>query len=438
MLRRLVGVAMTSVAAAALAMVAASFLAHRLGPVGMGEYQGVVRWASIWMIVGMLAFPQASSYYSARAEPRLVRLLVGNSLRSSFAQSFCLIVGGYLIAPYLFRSPNGLLGARIYLLCIPTNLVITYLAHIAIGRLDTHTFNVLRLIQAATFVVVVFPLALVLPTSVAPLTAAIAAAGAAVVYTLVTFRKRSELGMDGNWALWRRTAAYGLVAYPGIVGRELSLFVDQLLIWILLPSQSLGFYAAAASGASVTSVASAAFFYLAQPETQNVLPGAVGEAGARMSRLTVILLLPLAIVLSLIMPWAIPIVYGPLFLPAIAAAQLLCFAGAIDGLVVSLAGAALGTGRPVINTGVQIASVATEVVLVLALVPHFGITGAAVATLVAYSTCAVALAIAISRPLGISPSRFVIPELEDLRLMSRMLRAMSLKVASSVGVSRNG
>jgi len=337
------------------------------------------------------------------------------------------MVGGYLIAPHLFLSPNGLLGARIYLLCIPANLVITYLAHVAIGRLDTHTFYVLRLIQASTFVVMVFPLALILPTSVAPLTSAVVAAGVALVYTLVTFRRRNELGARGNWALWRKTASYGLIAYPGVVGRELSLFVDQLLISILLPTQSLGLYAAAASGASITGVASAAFFYLAQPETQNVLPSATGATGARMSRLTLVLLLPLAIVLSVIMPWAIPVVYGRSFQPAINAAQILCFAGALDGLVVTLGGAALGAGRPAINTGVQIASVATEIIFVLALVPHFGITGAAIATIVAYTTGAAALIIAISRPLGIGPLRFVIPDLEDLRFLYGRWRALSLK-----------
>jgi O-antigen/teichoic acid export membrane protein len=431
MVRRLVGVGLTSVVTAALALVAASVLAHRLGPTGMGDYQSVVRWASIWMIFGMLGFPHASSYYAARVDESRIGRLVGNSIKTALAQSAILMMGGYLIAPYLFRSQASLVGARILLLYLPLNLVITNLAHIAIGRLNTRVFNTFRLLQAAAFLTVVAPLVMIIPTAVAPLAAVVVAAAIAVGYLLLVFYRKHELQFTGDGALLRSTAYYGIQAYPGVVGRELNLYVDQLLISVLLPIPFLGLYAAAVSAAGVISVASAAFFYLAQPEAQNSAPDAVGESSARMCRLTVASLVPLAVVLGLAMPAIVPLVYGSAFKVAVPAAQILCAAAAIDGLIAALAGVALGSGRPLLSTIAQGSAVCVEVALVIALLPTFGIAGAAVASVLSYTACAGILVIALSRGLRVSPARFLVPDRQDLRLVIEMLRRLPARRKAS-------
>jgi O-antigen/teichoic acid export membrane protein len=429
MVRRLVGVGFTSVVTAVLAMVAASILAHRLGPTGMGEYQSVIRWTSIWMILGMFGFAHASSYFAARSSDERVRELVGNSVITTIPQSAFLLVFGYLIAPYLFRTPGALFGSRIFLLYIPINLLLTNFAHIVIGRLDTRAFNLFRLLQAGVFVAVAVPVVLVVPTSATPLGSTVIAAGVALVFLILLLQNRKQLRLKGDAKLWKLTAAYGMKAYPGVISRELNLYVDQLLISLLLLTRFLGLYAAAASAASVLSVASSAFFYLAQPETQNAAPGTAAESSARMSRMTVAFLAPLAIVLSLIMPIALPIVYGGAFAPAVAAAQILCFAGALDGVIAVLAGSALGSGRPILSTIAQTGAMTVKIVLVVTLLPRFGISGAAGASLVAYLGCTGFLVMAMSRRTGISPLRYLIPDRGDLRLILDTLRHMPLRGA---------
>jgi O-antigen/teichoic acid export membrane protein len=424
MLRRLAGVGITSVVAAALAMIAAGVLAHRLGPSGTGEYQSVIRWASIWMILGMFGFAHASSYFASHADDARIRTLVGNSIKTTFAQSTILVIGGYLIGPYIFRTPNSLLGARVFLIYIPLNLLITNLAHIAVGGLNTRVFNTLRLLQAVAFLTIVIPLVLVDPTSVAPLIATVVAATVALAYLLFAFNKSHQIQLKTDGALWKSTAAFGIKAYPGVVGRELNLFVDQLLISVLLPTRFLGLYAAAVSATSVVSVATSAFFYLAQPETQNASPSEVAQSTATMSRLTVACLVPLAVALVIAMPIVLPLVYGDAFKPAVTAAQILCLAGALDGIVVTLAGAALGLGRPLLSTVAQVGSVGLEVALVLILLPSIGIAGAAFASVVAYGMCAIFLVFALARLLKIAPSRLLVPTRRDVSLLSELLRQL--------------
>ena len=426
MLRRLVGVGAISVITAIMALAAASVLAHRLGPTGMGEYQSVNRWASVWMIVGMLGFAHASSYFAAHSSDTEVKALIGNSVRIAIAQSTFLVVGGYLIAPYLFRTQSGLFGARLFLLYIPINLLITNFAHIVIGRLDTRTFNVFRLLQAATFVAVVVPVVLVVPTSATPLGSTVIAGAIALAFLTLVLHRRRQFGLKGDAKLLRLTAAYGMKAFPGVISRELNLYIDQLLISLLLPTRFLGLYAASVSAASVLSVASSAVFFLAQPEAQNAAPSTAAESSAKMSRITVAFLAPLAIGLSLIIPIALPLVYGGAFVPAVAAAQILCFAGAVDGVNAALSGTALGSGRPILSTIAQTSGMAVEIVLVVTLLPRFGIFGAAIASLTAYLACAGFLVISLSRRTGVSPLRYIIPGRDDYQLILAMIRRRSL------------
>jgi len=417
MIKRLLGVGLTSVVTAVLALIAVSIVARRLGPTGTGEYQSVIRWTSIWMVLGMLGFAQASSYFASRVKDEHIRTLVGNAIRTTLAQSAFVVVAGYFIAPYVWRSSATVLSARIFLIYVPLNLVTTCLALIALGRLDTRVFNTFRLIQGAGFAGIVATLILIKPSSAAPLAATVVAACFALAYLLLVFRERSQLGIGWGAPLWKSTAKYALLASPGLVGRELSLFVDQLLISLLLPTHFLGLYAAGVSAASVIGIASAAVFYLAQPEVQNSAPGTAAETSAIMSRLTVAVLLPMAIILTILMPLAVPIVYGPAFAAAVGPAQILCFAAATDGVVAAVAGGALGTGRPLLGTVAQVGAVAVEVTLVLVLLPRIGLAGAAVASLIAYGTSGAFLVMTLSRALRIPPRRFVIPTSRDLRLI---------------------
>jgi O-antigen/teichoic acid export membrane protein len=98
-----------------------------------------------------------------------------------------------------------------------------------------------------------------------------------------------------------------------------------------------------------------------------------------------------AVPLALAAPFVIPLLYGPAFLPAVPAAQLLCVGLVGEGLGGVVTAFLYGTGRPGLNSMATAAGLATTVCLDLLLIPRHGLLGAAIASCAAYAVTTVAL-----------------------------------------------
>ncbi len=99
--------------------------------------------------------------------------------------------------------------------------------------------------------------------------------------------------------------------------------------------------------------------------------------------------------------WAVPLIFGSAFAPSATVLALLMPASCALVLFSALSPLVAAVGSTWALTGICLASGLTNVVADLALVPRYGIVGAALATIIAYATSAVLVLVFVRRRLNI-------------------------------------
>jgi O-antigen/teichoic acid export membrane protein len=99
----------------------------------------------------------------------------------------------------------------------------------------------------------------------------------------------------------------------------------------------------------------------------------------------------LAVPAAVTAPWVIPLAYGGEFRGAVVPAQIIVAGLLLDGVAGVVTGFLYGVGRPGLNSWAMGAGLVLTVALDLLLIPPFGVTGAAVASAVAYLAGSLAL-----------------------------------------------
>ena len=211
----------------------------------------------------------------------------------------------------------------------------------------------------------------------------------------------------------RRAIREGLRTYPGELAAMLHLRADVLLLGVLAPAASLGIYVvayqsvepililASAGGATILALGHG------RPEVER------GAVTARLIRETLLVGGTLALIAAVAAPVLVPLVYGAAFTDSVLPLLVL-----LPGIV------ALACGRIAMAdlmrrnmlermAAISVAVMLLNVGLCLAMVPAFGALGAAVASLISYSTHA-ALAITFDRRAGGFSARSLVPGRADV------------------------
>lgn len=188
---------------------------------------------------------------------------------------------------------------------------------------------------------------------------------------------RDTVALTFDRARWQQMLAFSLPLVPSSLGVMLTTYVDRYAIVRLLSLEDLGYYSVAFRLASIVGVALAGFLSAVAPLVyqHHDRPDAPAQL-ARMFQWFLALALPLVLGLGLFAPDLVPLVASAAFLPAtpmvfvLGAAMLLasCYTFSPGLLIARLTGwvAVIGFATGGIN-----------LVLNFALVPHFGLIGAA-------------------------------------------------------------
>jgi O-antigen/teichoic acid export membrane protein len=213
---------------------------------------------------------------------------------------------------------------------------------------------------------------------------------------IVNRKLQGRLKLDARLA--PKMLRFGLPSALTSLPQTINLRFDQMLIIAFLPARSLGFYVVAVSWSGgvaplLSAVGSVLFPHVSverDTDRQGSLLARALQGGALVAVST-------AAFFMLLAPFCLPLVFGARFAPSIPSALVLVPAGAILAWAGIAEEGLRGLGRPTI---VLVAEVVAAVVTLSAL-PVFlhtnGIFGAAVASLIGYSTIAIFTVVAISR-----------------------------------------
>jgi O-antigen/teichoic acid export membrane protein len=411
----------------ACALVSSVLLARILGPEGRGLFALVFLLPELATTFGLLGFDHANVVY-AGLEPNSRRALVWHSavIAAVIGGSIALVLVGCVVfgAPgfdMLQRAP--LSYQLITLSIIPFVMVVEYWGSIIRG---------MNRISLNNKVEMAFKLASVILLSVVLIWLRWGVAGAIITHVTITLAGVVAavvlLQRVGVWgrptfdpALWRQTRRFAFPAYLATVLSYLNYRVDQIIIAALLPTEQLGFYVLAVSLAErlwlVTGVVANALLPHLTNSTERD-PKISAEVARHVVMWTglgcVFVFIAADPIVSLLFSSAFTEVVAPLryLLPGI----LVASCGKI------LVGELLARKKVASMVWMTGASAAVNIVGNFVLIPHLGISGAALASTLSYALLSVLQCSYFFWETGV-PVSAVFPKRTDFTIYNNLLES---------------
>lgn len=409
----------TSVAVHLLGTGAGILSTRWLGPQGKGLLVTVMLWPGLLAAVGGgLGLEDAVVYFVATLPERRGSILATGTALAGVQAALLTVAGWFLLPALLGHDGAGaVLDGRLYLGWI----VLSYLTLTAMaclrGELAFKAFNLSRLTVVAGMLLGLVALASANAVSVRNVTLVYLAANLAsllAAWAAVLARSGPSARPDPGLAL--PLLRYTLKSHLGNVIALANERADMAVIALLLASYQVGLYAAALSLAAVVRLFGSSFAIVALPSlaSQRHGPGRPMADVSRLVRATLYLSLLAALALLVLAPALIRVLLGPAFLPAAPVARLLGLAAVALNASRVIGGGLKAANLALTSSMAEMLAGAATVAALLALLPWLGIMGAAIASLLSYTTSLAYLTCAARRHLNISIRALLLPSRADL------------------------
>ncbi len=378
------------VASAALAFGVSVLLARALGPHDRGIYSIFMLSASITQALLGLGLSVSAIYYLSKDQHSLVRV-VANGVQmtalSGIVTVLLVLAAWPLVGDRLIDE-----GTPYWAFAFVVPLFASYNMLIAIFQGTSRFLAMNALIIAHPFVQVLLlgagSLIGDIDTTAAVLFWASAAFASSALGLLLlgnsAFAPRELLRLD--LASLQEQALFGLRGQAGNLMQLLNYRLDQYLVLALVNAAGVGIYAVGVQ-------LSQSIWFLANAVATVLIPrlaAADSEDAARITpmlcRNTLLVSALAATAIGAVSPLFVPVVFGDDFSDSVRPLLwLLPGTVALSGSKI-LAGYIFSQGRPGLNSLITIGSLVVTIVADLALIPPFGVSGAAVASSLAYGT----------------------------------------------------
>lgn len=415
----------TQVASYALNFASSVIIARSLGPAGKGTLALVVLAHLLLLTLSNLGIGTANSFMIAKRGFSL-----GQVSRQSIAIALALGFGVFALTALLINFvPSSLVGPdqRTYVLLAaglaPLALVTQFSSGALQGAGQIVWLNVLTLTQA---IINVTSLALFLLVLQLGLSGGLAAWTTTTVtvslfaMVLTTWRaRRLASGTSDRAGWWNRTLAsetlrYGVRAYPASIISFLNLRSDQFVLGYLAGTAQVGQYSVAVTVAEFLLFFPRALSTALMPRITSADPESARHLAASACRHTIggalisaALLIPAGLL--------IPVLFGEAYRPSVGPFFIL-----LPGLAAFTLAPVLSTyfsgqlGRPTVSSLFAAMSLTVDFVLVWVFIPPLGVSGAALASTIAYTLTLIAMSGYFRRLSGVRLSEMVTIRAGDL------------------------
>lgn len=415
----------------ALGLAHSVLLARWLGPAGRGEVAATMLWPVLLINFGSMGLISSTLYFTALPESK-TEIIFANGIFLAVVQTVIFLPIGYIALPWLLSSQSLAVvnAGKLYLLIIPFSLATQYATGMLQGRMHIMVFNLLRLVIPVGFLIGIIVLKML---------------GALVLFNIVSLhltlnvliffvtllallRVGIRLGVLPDVSVAGKMLRYGAQVQVGDISQSMNLRLDQTLMAAWLPPLQLGLYVVAVSFASLSQVLSSAVRIVVTPRI------ARKDVSERLITLETVfrrywlLSLLATLILALVLPFAIPGVFGNDFREAIWPAEILILASLFIGAKDVLIGGAQALGSPWLGSRADLVALVVTVLLLVILLPKMGMMGAAIATIAAYATGLIMVVYGLHHSHGISPLSLFRLRSSDLR---ELLASSSVKAISS-------
>jgi O-antigen/teichoic acid export membrane protein len=393
--------------------------ARLLAPEGRGELATVILWPTILAGLGIMGTNWALAREAA-AQPDKEADLARTAMVLGLGQSAVFMFLGFFLLPALIPADKQhLIGlARLFLLFLPLNFVALNLIALDQGRLRWGRYNLVRLSVVLPYLVLLVWFWAVDIKQVSYFVWALLITNLFTVLLRLVWqykqilRGRFSFAEAGN--ILRRGFAFFLAAVSGLAALQ----VDKAMVVGLLPTESVGLYAAAFTFASAHAslggaLGTTSFAAMAnEPDERRQ-----GQYLAKVFRQASLLYVGAGAAVALLAPVLIAPLFGAEFGPAAIIAAVLALATSLTGLGQILNEGLRGAGNPYPGIVAQCVGGALVAAAAYLLVPVYGLMGIALAA-VGGALGALLILIATGRMVLVMPTGqlwgFRMQEIQDL------------------------
>lgn len=401
-------------------------LARLLGPAGKGETALLVLIPTILMILFNAGFRLSAARLVARSGNRPERVLEMVFVFVALVSLFVAAVAAAFWSPLTRLVYRGAPPAAVVmsLLSFP-GLLLIYVCEglwIALGRM--RIVAVVRLGQAFVYLVAGVTAIAVFHMGVeGGILGFLLGSGAAVAAIAVAAWRLGA--RPGRWpgSELREGLRFGLTTHPGGLAEYALDRSDSVLVGYLLPFAALGFYSLAVPVAELVWYVSYGMRALLFARTS----GSAEEQADQFTPLAVRGTVYLAGIVALGAFGAVAVLlrfWLPAFRPALPATGILLVATVV-GVIFHLLTADLSArGFGARSSRISLTALPIGIAAYLWLIPRYGIVGAALGSLVAYSAETGLSVYWFARSTGISPASLLVPRRSDLDLAAFLVRRL--------------
>lgn len=392
-----------------IASVGAGFLtnvigAHLIGPAGLGAAGAALTIATIGAISSNLGLNIATIYLLGRSPDERATIVGRVALLSLIVASGATIV---VLAAALLLRTSVLGGAGLDLAVTAAMLgagllLFELTGGMLLGLHRRRAYIVVQVIEAMVALALTGPILLFVSRSASGFLGAAALAywiGVCVSVSII-WRELGRISLQYSGQFTRDALRIGLRGQIGNILQFLNLRLDLLLIPALLNLSSAGVYLVAVRVSEVLTQVSGSAASLLFPHVAAQAERDATATTERAARVTLLTVLAGGVVLALIAEPLLGIAFGPEFARGSLTVRITLAAMIPLSIVRLLAGDLKGRGRPGLVSIAAFVAVIATVTFDLWLIPAFGIEGAALASLLTYSTSATFLLVAYRRITG--------------------------------------
>lgn len=421
-----------------LTVVSGILSARLLQPEGRGLLAGVMIWPAVFGSVALLGINHALAIRAAQ-QPALIGKLTRAALFIGIVSSLVVVLAGWLLLPWLVprNAVDALSLNRLNLLVyVPLFVITTHLMAIDQGSGNFRRFNIARnvlnpIYLAAVLLFWILDVRLVLWFVVAQLVANFAV----LVYRLVATRPIdwSESPEPLEQGTLLRTGIPFWVAGIAYIVRD---NIDRALLLFLLGPASLGLYVVALTAAGVHLTFSKSFNFVIFARSAALSNEEAMKDAARFFRVTLMINLMFGLALAIVLPWLIPLLFGRAFAAAIVPAILLVASQSLLAQGSLLEESLRAQRKPLLGVMGMAVTIAVFAVAGTLLAPRGGVTGVAIAAIIAQFSFCLFMSAMLKR---LHPGARLLPRGEDVRFiisnLTNLREAILKRFPRSSGVS---
>ena len=400
--------------------------ARALGPAGRGELTASTIWPSTLLYAGTFGLSEATAYFTASRRDLADHVFLTAQVMALVLGVVVSVVGWFVLPLVLAHHPPALqANARLYLLlfAVPCLSSLSACAWLQ-GAGHLRWFNISRVMVHATTAVAMAAIFLSGLASVRTFLGAMLLGNSATWILAVVacvLHRRRPASVDP--ALVPQLFSYGSRVQLGSWSAAANVRLDQLMLASMATSAPLGLYVVAISYAGlVVAFPNAAAMVMLPRVVGDCAIGRGGETLTTWYRRLLWATVAAGLTLWIVARVLLPLLFGEAFRASLPLVTILIPASCILGMNQLLATGFRGHGRPGTASRAELLGLVVTVPLLLVLLPRFGVYGAAVTSLCAYSSSAVYL-LMNTRSIASDLRSFLIPTTADWLLIRGLARS---------------